>query len=86
MMVSPGQQGLAGRRAQGRGVEAVVFQTVRSQTLGDGHIHRTAKGAGGAKANIVRSLVRAPGFVTVAVVTLALGIGGVTAMYNPVSR
>ena len=54
MVVAPGQQRLAGRRAEGGGVEAVVFQAVRGQLLRGRRLAGAAEGARRAKPCIVK--------------------------------
>ena len=53
VVVAPGQQRLARRRAQRRGVEAVVAQPVRGQALEGRRLARAAEGRGGAEARVV---------------------------------
>ena len=53
VVVAPGQQRLARRRAQRGGVEAVVLQPVRRQPLGGRRVARAAEGGRGAEAHVV---------------------------------
>ncbi len=53
MVVAPGQQRLARRRAQGRGVEAVVLQAARRQLLRVRRLAGAAEGARRAEAGVV---------------------------------
>ena len=55
VVVAPGQQRLARRRAQRRGVEAVVAQPVRGQALEGRRLARAAEGRRGAEARVVES-------------------------------
>ena len=53
VVIATRHQGLAGGRARGRGVKAVVPDTARRQFLERGCVARSAKGAGRAKARVV---------------------------------
>ncbi len=53
VMVAAGEQRLAGRRAQRRGVEPGVLQSARGELLEVGRVARAAEGAGGAVADVV---------------------------------
>ena len=53
VMVAPGEQRLARRRAERGGVEAVVRQALGRHPLQGGHVDRAAEGAGRAEAHVV---------------------------------
>ena len=53
MVIAAGQQGLARRRADGRGMEAVVLETARGQLVGRRRGAGAAEGAGRAEAAVV---------------------------------
>ena len=54
VMVTPGQECLASRRAQGGGVESGVRQPALGQSLGRRGQARTAEGAGGAETHVIQ--------------------------------
>ena len=53
-MVAAGQQGLAGRGTQGRGVEPVVLEAPGRKTFGIWRCARAAEGAGRAETHVVQ--------------------------------
>ena len=53
MVVAPGEQRLAGRRADGGGVETIVLQAARRQLLQGRRLAGTAEGAGGPEPGVV---------------------------------
>lgn len=54
VMVAARKQSLAGGRAKGGGVKAVVLQPMGGQPLKDGGVAGTTEGAGGTKAHVVQ--------------------------------
>ena len=54
MMIASRQQGGAGRRTERCGVELVVAQSLFCQRIQGGHGHRSAKGRGGPKTDVIQ--------------------------------